>query len=93
MRTLSAILVPITASRTSNLLRAIATLLRAECDFSEAVRGKHHEAYREGMNVILLDSDLACVFPDSASVNRALGLLGDLASKEAGREKRSSSTE
>lgn len=66
---------------------------RAEYDFSEAVRGKHHEAYHEGTNVILLDSDLACVFPDSASVNRALRLLVDIASKEAGREKRPSSTE
>jgi hypothetical protein len=56
--------------------------MRPEYDFSEGVRGKHHESYREGTNVVLLDSDIARVFRDSASVNRALRLLLDLANKE-----------
>ena len=61
--------------------------MRPEYDFSEGVRGKHYEAYRESTNVQLLDSDIARVFRDSASVNRALRLLLDLASKEAAARK------
>jgi hypothetical protein len=57
--------------------------VRPEYDFSEGVRGKHYEAYRESTNVVLLDSDIARVFRDSASVNRALRLFLDLANKEA----------
>ncbi len=57
--------------------------MRPEYDFSEGVRGKHYEAYRENTNVVFLDSDIARVFRDSASVNRALRLLLDLANKEA----------
>ena len=61
--------------------------MRPEYDFSEGVRGKHYEAYRESTNVVLLDSDIARVFRDSASVNRALRLLLDLANKEAAARK------
>ncbi len=50
-----------------------------EYDFSHGVRGKHHEAYKAGTNVIFLDPDLAKVFADSASVNRILRLLLKLA--------------
>jgi hypothetical protein len=51
----------------------------AEYDFSEAVQGKHHEAYKEGTNIVLLEPDIARVFRDSASVNRALRLLIQIA--------------
>ena len=57
--------------------------LRPEYDFSGGVRGKHHEAYRKGKNVVLLDPDVARVFKDSESVNRALRLLMEL-TKEQG---------
>ena len=53
--------------------------MRPEYDFSEGVRGKHHQAYRAGTNVVFLEADLAAVFPDSASVNQALRLLVKLA--------------
>lgn len=56
--------------------------LRCEYDFSSGVRGRHAEAYREGTNVVLLDPDVAAVFHDSSSVNRALRLLMHLARKE-----------
>ena len=46
--------------------------LRPEYDFSSGVRGKHHEAYRKGSNVVLLDPDVAAVFKDSDEVNAAL---------------------
>ena len=46
------------------------------------MRGKHHEQYRAGTNVVLLDADVARVFRDSESVNRALRLLLDLAKNQ-----------
>lgn len=59
------------------------TEMRPEYDFSGAVRGKHHEAYKKGTNVVFLDADVATAFADSASVNRALRLLLDLAREQA----------
>ena len=53
--------------------------MRPEYDFSQGVRGKHYRAYRAGTNVVLLEPDIAAVFPDSASVNQALRLLVRLA--------------
>lgn len=50
-----------------------------EYDFTHGVRGKHHEAYSAGTNVVFLEPDVAKVFSDSASVNRALRLLLELA--------------
>ena len=49
--------------------------LRPEYDFSGGVRGKHHEAYRAGTNVVVLEPDVARAFPDSEAVNRALRML------------------
>jgi ABC-type Mn2+/Zn2+ transport system ATPase subunit len=54
-----------------------------EYDFSGGVRGKFAEAYAQGTNVVLLDEDVAKVFPDAASVNQALRLLIRLAKEEA----------
>jgi hypothetical protein len=56
--------------------------MRPEYDFSGSVRGKHHEQYRAGTNVVFLDSDVAQVFKDSESVNRALRLLLELAKNQ-----------
>ncbi len=49
--------------------------MRPEYDFSGGVRGKYYEAYQKSRNVVILDPDVAAVFPDSASVNEALRLL------------------
>jgi hypothetical protein len=49
--------------------------LRPDYDFSQlkgGVRGKYAERYREGTNLVLLDPDVAAVFPDAKSVNDAL---------------------
>lgn len=51
---------------------------RDEYDFRGGVRGKHAERYARGTNVVLLDSDVAEVFPDSAAVNRALRALAGI---------------
>jgi len=56
--------------------------MRPEYDFSSGVRGKHHERYKAGTNVVFLDADVAKVFKDSESVNRALRLLLDLAKSQ-----------
>jgi hypothetical protein len=50
-----------------------------EYDFSKGVRGKHHQAYKAGTNVVFLDADVAAAFNDSSSVNQALRLLMKLA--------------
>jgi hypothetical protein len=52
--------------------------MRPEYDFSNGVRGKYAERYARGTNVVLLDPDVAEVFPDPASVNRALRALAGI---------------
>ncbi len=59
--------------------------LRPEYDFSDGIRGKHHRAYKEGTNLVLLDPDISKVFKDSESVNHALRMLLELAGKETNR--------
>jgi hypothetical protein len=49
--------------------------MRAEYDFSGGVRGKYVDKYRSGVNVVLIDPELAEAFPDSKSVNDALRAL------------------
>ena len=46
-----------------------------EYDFSGGVRGKYAERYARGTNVVVLDPDVAEVFPNSAAVNEALRAL------------------
>ena len=43
-----------------------------EYDFSQGIIGKYAKQYAEGTNVVVLDADVAKVFPDSAAVNEAL---------------------
>ncbi|MFL5385977.1 MAG: hypothetical protein ACJ8GN_25960 [Longimicrobiaceae bacterium] len=52
--------------------------MRPEYDFRDGVRGKYAERYARGTNVVLLDPDVAEVFPDPASVNRALRALAGI---------------
>ena len=47
-------------------------------DFRRGVRGKYAERYAKGTNLVLLDPDVAELFPDSAAVNRALRALGEI---------------
>ena len=49
--------------------------MRAEYDLRGGVRGKYYERYRQGTNIVVLEPDIAAVFPDSAAVNQALRLL------------------
>ena len=64
--------------------------LRPEYDLAKlkgGVRGKHYEQARAGTNLVLIQPDLAIVFPDTDAVNRALRLLADTAEAVAGHTK------
>ena len=56
---------------------------RPEYDISGGVRGKYYDRFRAGTNVVLLEPDVAAVFHDSESVNRALRMLIDVARTNA----------
>ena len=56
-----------------------------EYDFSGGVRGKYVERFAKGCNVIVLDPDVAQVFPDSESVNKALRALAAIIQNQAGK--------
>ena len=47
-----------------------------EYDFSGGVRGKYASRFRKGTIMVVLDPDVAEVFPDPKSVNKALRALG-----------------
>jgi hypothetical protein len=56
--------------------------LRTEYDLSRlkhGVRGKYYKRATAGTNLVLIAPELASVFPDTESVNRALRLLVDTA--------------
>lgn len=67
-------------SRTPNdTSRVDEDTMRAEYDFSKAERGVTAARYAEGTNVVLLDPDVAEIFPDARAVNEALRTLARLA--------------
>ncbi len=52
--------------------------MRDEYDFSKGVRGKYANRFAKGSNVVVLDPDVAEIFTDSASVNKALRVLAEI---------------
>ena len=60
-------------------------LVRREYDFSGGERGKYAGRIRNGARIVLLDPEVARVFPDSRSVNRALRLIAEIARKSLGK--------
>jgi hypothetical protein len=52
--------------------------MRPEYDFSKAVRGVTAARYADGTNVVLLDPDVAEIFPDTRAVNEALRTIARL---------------
>jgi hypothetical protein len=46
--------------------------IRNEYDFSQGERGKYARRYAQGTNVIVLEPDVAKVFPNSKVVNHSL---------------------
>jgi hypothetical protein len=52
--------------------------MRAEYDFSRGVRGKYARRFAQGTNVVVLESDVAKVFPSSEAVNSSLRALAGI---------------
>lgn len=68
--------------------------LRPEYDLARlkgGVRGKYYQQATAGTNLVLLEPDVARVFPDSTSVNRALRLLHEVATSSSTRSRKSAS--
>ena len=58
--------------------------MRPDYDFSDGVRGKYARKLAEGSNVVVLDPDVAEVFSNAESVNRALrALVGIIEDRQA----------
>ena len=49
-----------------------------EYDFSKGVQGKYAKRYAEGTNIVVIEPDVAKVFPDHDSVNQALRSLAEI---------------
>lgn len=59
--------------------------MREEYDFANmkgGVRGKYAKAFKKTATTVLLDSDVAQIFPDSRSVNEALRTLARVLRKK-----------
>jgi len=59
--------------------------MRREYDFSDGVRGKYASSLRGRPRTVVLEPEVARVFPDSRSVNRALRLITEIARKSLGK--------
>ena len=60
------------------LAKALEDDMRPEYDLAKlkgGVRGKYYQQARAGTNLVLIEAELAHVFPDDESVNRALRFL------------------
>jgi hypothetical protein len=62
--------------------------MQAEYDFRGGVRGKYAARFAEGSNVVVLDPDVAELFPDSRTVNDALRALVGIVSRRKQRKAR-----
>jgi hypothetical protein len=65
--------------------------LRPEYDLSQlkgGVRGKYYRKAIAGTNLVLIEPELAEVFPNAESVNRALRVLADTAEAVASPSRR-----
>jgi len=49
-----------------------------EYDFSRGVRGKYARRYAQGTNVVVLEPDVAKVFPNAEAVNSSLRGLAEI---------------
>ena len=49
-----------------------------EYDFSKGIRGKYARRYARGSNVVVLEPDVAKVFPNAEAVNSSLRSLAEI---------------
>jgi hypothetical protein len=71
--------------------KTAADKLRSEyqrSDFPTLVRGKYAQKLRESSNVVVLDPDIADLFPNAAAVNSALRTIATIARRTASRRNR-----
>jgi hypothetical protein len=54
-------------------------------DFKKLERGKYYERVKASSNVVVLDPEVAAVFPNSDAVNKALHSLVDVAERVSDR--------
>jgi len=52
--------------------------MRAHYDFTEGIRGKYARRYAEGTNVVVLDPDVARLFPNREAVNETLRAVAQI---------------
>ena len=52
--------------------------MRAHYDFTGGVRGKYARRYTEGTNVVVLDPDVARLFPNREAVNETLRAVAQI---------------
>ena len=67
--------------------------LRSEykrADFGALVRGKYVERLQASSNVVVIDPEVADLFPNAAAVNAALRSLAEIAKRAGSRRSRSS---
>jgi hypothetical protein len=58
-------------------------------DFGTLVRGKYIERLQTSSNVVVLDPEVADLFPNAAAVNAALRSLAEIAKRAGSRRSRS----
>jgi len=75
---------PMKEKRTKADDKQVKDTMRAEYDFSGAVRGKYHAKYVESTNVVVLDPDVAAAFKNAEAVNDALRALIRIARESGG---------
>jgi len=69
--------------------RAERKLFRIQAlDFGALVRGKYVQRLQTSSNVVVLDPDVANMFPNAAAVNAALRSLGEIAKRAGSRRNR-----
>ena len=62
----------------------------SRADFGTTVRGKYVARLRKKSNVVIVDPEIAKLFPNGASVNAALRALADIAKRTSSSRRRSS---
>jgi hypothetical protein len=77
------------AKNEHTMKKADSDAMRPEYDFSDGIRGKYLPRLAKGANVVVLDRDMAKVFPTSKAVNDALRVLAE-AARRHGKSKGSS---
>jgi hypothetical protein len=56
--------------------------MRQEYDLAGGVRGKYAKRFAQGTNIVILDPDVARIFPNSESVNRILRALSEVLKRQ-----------